>query len=1219
MSNPINSLTNTQKIQKTLLKKSNKYENTQQQETIEHTKEIMSSKASYGSTVQGKLILSKTQTATQKTIAQKSTLIMGMTQKEQEEAKKLIENIKKNSSIDTYELLLSISSKNSSKHQALNLIKTLSLYIADKKNSISNMTEVINFLSHNTLFDELDPNSKTQYLFNLLIAASKNTPYKDTLLVNQSQTFNNDTIQTLINNISSIKDDNIKNIYLMYLAQAVSQTKNLSKDIILSLSQTFTNINKIEEEIIKILVKNIKNIAKNNKNEYLCFIVEAVNKTYNIKNDTIKTLLGNLTYINKDKKSEYLYFIAEAANKTYDLKDDTFKTLLGNLTYLNEDKKSEYLDNITKAASQTKNLSKKTILLLSQTAAKSYGLKNDTINILINFFKQTKFTKKKKEKLLIDIIQAAVNTDKINYSTKYSLIDIAKKNNINTPELIRLTKKDIKTKIQTEKSFCDYVDYKAKYKDEDINEFIDILNNNSMCEMEHYNCLLKISKVLCQTNDLKEETIKKLLNQKDLSKTNFPINTYLNYIANAINKMPNSENIKEFILEKHISNIKRTTKKTGQENKLKYISILSCNLTTNNKKIIISLFNKALNYGMFENVTDKPIQRSFIRNLIDVISRFEKNEAEELYNTLYSIAIKSQDNTETDNEYNETIFIDKPKHKTLPHILNLFFAKLGKRLGKENDEIQKYIYDIIKDKNEQNTLSPEISLHPALNYLTNDNLKAIKENDVINRTISTNFQKDIQQFELEYLIDLKLSRKLYDLENQEEQNNLINILTTNYDILTNTFNCKMEPAEQTNQLAGDVIGSADEIDTNVNMDNISSKTYDGVYNLALIILKQIKPENRDEFLNNLIKSLEKKNKKNKLDNKKVKQTIKFLNQLKTNGKFDNEKLLKTKPVLRQYREKNQTVSKNYQPNLTSFRIPRTTDKCEVWQEEDETRYLGFKGTSQKIKTELNEQTAQLLFGSESSSSHQIIGNCWLIATIKEIEADPQLKLFIYSHFNAEVENGQLEYVSITLKDGKKVTFSKEVVDEVSKIGATEQLAPAMSCLALLSAIYRTTKNDKGLNDIEKIPEEINLQRLKEIFGENNSILNALRISNETGDGYYDLLTLFINKNKQNKNLKRKIFCLEGHQIGSYGDFQLNPQNSYSLFIFNKAKKVSKQNYLNKIIFPGVYYIPKINKNHEYYETKTGAIPSFFSRTKDYISRIFLRHNDMHRRLNTIRQ
>ena len=499
MSNPINSLTNTQKIQKTLLKKSNKYENTQQQETIEHTKEIMSSKASYGSTVQGKLILSKTQTATQKTIAQKSTLIMGMTQKEQEEAKKLIENIKKNSSIDTYELLLSISSKNSSKHQALNLIKTLSLYIADKKNSISNMTEVINFLSHNTLFDELDPNSKTQYLFNLLIAASKNTPYKDTLLVNQSQTFNNDTIQTLINNISSIKDDNIKNIYLMYLAQAVSQTKNLSKDIILSLSQTFTNINKIEEEIIKILVKNIKNIAKNNKNEYLCFIVEAVNKTYNIKNDTIKTLLGNLTYINKDKKSEYL-------------------------------------DNITKAASQTKNLSKKTILLLSQTAAKSYGLKNDTINILINFFKQTKFTKKKKEKLLIDIIQAAVNTDKINYSTKYSLIDIAKKNNINTPELIRLTKKDIKTKIQTEKSFCDYVDYKAKYKDEDINEFIDILNNNSMCEMEHYNCLLKISKVLCQTNDLKEETIKKLLNQKDLSKTNFPINTYLNYIANAINK-----------------------------------------------------------------------------------------------------------------------------------------------------------------------------------------------------------------------------------------------------------------------------------------------------------------------------------------------------------------------------------------------------------------------------------------------------------------------------------------------------------------------------------------------------------------------------------------------------------------------------------------------------------------------------------------------------------
>ncbi len=428
---------------------------------------------------------------------------------------------------------------------------------------------------------------------------------------------------------------------------------------------------------------------------------------------------------------------------------------------------------------------------------------------------------------------------------------------------------------------------------------------------------------------------------------------------------------------------------------------------------------------------------------------------------------------------------------------------------------------------------------------------------------------------------------------------------------------------------------------------ISDKNYDGVYNLALIALKQMEPENREEFLNKLIQKLNPKNKfLNKLIQKlnpKKQQTIKLLEQLKKDEQFDNDKLLTTRPVLRQYNEKGKTVSNTYQSNLTSFRMPRTTDKCEAWiDDKDETKYLGFKGTSYKIKTELNTKTAELLFGSQSSSGHQMIGNCWLISELKKIEITPNAKLFIYSHFNAKVENDELASVTITLKNGNKVTFSKDVVDEVSKIGATEHLSPAMSCLALLTAINKKAEDENyHINDINKIfqdnNKEITINKDSEIlirnFGKDNPILNALRISNEGGHHSYifnlflndydltkcnakdiqEINTIFnekffpnqkeydndplyidgskaFNDTLNEKSNEYKALGVKQHSINSCGEFQLNPQNSHSLFIYNVNKQRvntkinSDENYItnNEIISIGTYNLPSIDENtHEY--------------------------------------
>ncbi len=807
-------------------------------------------------------------------------------------------------------------------------------------------------------------------------------------------------------------------------------------------------------------------------------------------------------------------------------------------------------------------------------------------------------------------------------------------------------------------------------------QLINIVNNNSL--IFGSNTTIQNLVNIWDTIEF-EETKDTKTNKTITAKQNRNLSLY--YIAHATAKSTSLNNDTMTILLDKINDISNTTNENNEETKTKkqnqseYLFILSQNLKINkevNKDMIESLFNKALDCGMFKDETNPAVQRTFVRNLIDAASRLDKDEAQGLYETLYKIATTTKDNTnpvqENDGKndiggFGSENLPNNAQSSYMPPKLILFFAKLDKTLGYQDVQIQTDLINAIthrKDGNEDANLDPKVPLCPALNYLQKEQLKDIDESAIVNRIITTNDAKDIdakdiQQFELEYLIDLKLSHELYELNTDKGQDTLINILTTHYDILTNKFEPEMASKTQTSQLPGDVPNNDEKIKLKIALNttmNVPDKAYDGVYNLALIALKQMEPKDRGKFLNKLIDDLKSKN----TDTTKS-YTINLLEKLKTNEQFDNDKLLTTRPVLRQYNEKGKTVSKNYQPNLTSFRMPRTTDKCEIFKENG-INYLGFKGTNQKIETSLDTKTAERLFGSQSSSGHQIIGNCWLISTLKQIEANPQLKLFIYSHFDAEFENGELASVTIKLKNENKVTFSKDVVDEVSKIGATEHLSPAMSCLALLSAIYRTpgikhdiskidkpidskslqvkfpenkynpdylddsdnldkldnSDNSDNLDNLDKLDKLDDLNDLndlddlddlddsddsddltyliKEIDNEpneqiitkelKNAIINALRISNHGGEQYKDVLSLFINDderddikdNTQSNSVNTtQIINLYKHAIGKYGDFYLNPQNSHSLFIFDKAIKEDeekavtekqKEIYVNKI-------------------------------------------------------
>ena len=566
----------------------------------------------------------------------------------------------------------------------------------------------------------------------------------------------------------------------------------------------------------------------------------------------------------------------------------------------------------------------------------------------------------------------------------------------------------------------------------------------------------------------------------------------------------------------------------------KLVSIVSKNLIKLSQDQITLLLQTSITYNMF-------IYNDFLRHSMDIILNSNLENKEGFY-------------TELKQFYTE-------KNKPSQFMSTLFFAKLNKKLGCQDTEIQNELLNMIT--NSQNrTLR---LLKP--NYLNDDQLEKITEKDVVKRIDDI----DRQQFELEYLIDLKLSRGLYHLNDTQGQDNFIKILNDNYKILTHTFTTKYRK-----------VGDDDK-----------KKIYqNGVYNLALIALKQMKPGNRLTFLNTLIDKL-----KEKEPEGQDQPTITLLKGLiKPDNEFNHDELLKRTPLLRQYENK----SSMYNDDLTCYRIPRTTDKCEVF-EENGTKYLGYKNTSTKIQTDLNETTVNLLFGSQSPNGHQIIGNCWLIAPIKKMQINPELKLAVYSHFDAKVENDELQSVTINLKNGKKVTFSKDVVDEVSKIGAAEHLSPAMSCLALLSAIYRKTKDKNGINHIENIFQDnnneitinkdskiITINKDSEIlssnFGKDNPILNALRISNEGGNQYKDLLSLFFDKAKQenSSSTTRELIHLPDHAIAhlaNQNEFHINPQNSYSVFSFADGKDRDNLIYA-KELYEIKYYIPDSEKKNK---------------------------------------
>ena len=61
-----------------------------------------------------------------------------------------------------------------------------------------------------------------------------------------------------------------------------------------------------------------------------------------------------------------------------------------------------------------------------------------------------------------------------------------------------------------------------------------------------------------------------------------------------------------------------------------------------------------------------------------------------------------------------------------------------------------------------------------------------------------------------------------------------------------------------------------------------------------------------------------------------------------------------------------------------YRMPRTTDKCEVFEEGGQI-YLGYKGTSQRIRTTSSQEQIEYLFGDQRQNGHQEIADFqWML-------------------------------------------------------------------------------------------------------------------------------------------------------------------------------------------------------------------------------------------------
>ena len=453
----------------------------------------------------------------------------------------------------------------------------------------------------------------------------------------------------------------------------------------------------------------------------------------------------------------------------------------------------------------------------------------------------------------------------------------------------------------------------------------------------------------------------------------------------------------------------------------------------------------------------------------------------------------------------------------------------------------------------------EIPIQKNLPYLTDDELKAFDESEFIKTT-----PEEQKQFELEYIIDLKISRGLYDNNDKKKKNwdNLKEIIINNKHILT---------PEGTKNIYDD-----------------------GVYNLTVIALKQMPFENRDTFLSSICQETNNP----------------YLKELLTNdNNCDNEKLLTILPVLKQYKDK-QVDAWFY--NLShGYRMPRTTDKCEVFEEGGQI-YLGYKGTSQRIRTTSSQEQIEYLFGDQRQNGHQAIGNCWLVSELKHINYDPGLKLFIMSRFSMDAD----ENVIITLKNGKKVTFKKDIVDKATKITKDEHLSPAMACLSLLAALNRTreTVEKDILKDTNSIfKEDITVdenylkkqfekessyaiehdESIKPLTDSQNPVFYGLRRYNVAGEQYSSLLSLFFTSKSFFLNLKKHFtkqnaLNTYAHAWSHYDDtFATNPQNSNTLFKKRKFILWGWWSFLanKKDWFYGqdTYYVPKVNpKTSEFY-------------------------------------
>ena len=468
-------------------------------------------------------------------------------------------------------------------------------------------------------------------------------------------------------------------------------------------------------------------------------------------------------------------------------------------------------------------------------------------------------------------------------------------------------------------------------------------------------------------------------------------------------------------------------------------------------------------------------------------------------------------------------------------------AKTAKNENIQLDEIQEFF-----DKVKNSILEQKITVAKNLSYLKNDQLKSIDEAKLLKDSENEN-----KQFKLEYVLDLKISRGLYD--NWED---LADVINKNAKILT--------------------------------PEDISNIYDDGVYNLTVIALKQMPLDKRDTFLSSIYKETNNP----------------YLQELLTNEKkCDNEKLLTIRPVLKQY--KNKDVDPDFSNLSHDYRIPRTTDKCEVFEESGQ-RYLGYQETNQRIKTDLEQKQIEYLFGEQRPNGKQAIGNCWLISKLKEFNYDPELKLFIMSRFSMD-EDGN---VLITLKNNKKVTLPKDIVERATKTVNDENLSPAMACLSLLAALNKTRENTKtdilidkdGIFNQDIIAEEDYLKQqfkkentkalnksIKPLKDSQDPILYALREYNEGGYQYYDLLSLFFDEaqnpdsNKENFIIKSTLHTYS-HGWSHYDNtLAANPQHSNTLFIKeNVLPNPSLED--NAAFYPNTYYyIPKIDiKKHEFY-------------------------------------